>query len=69
MRFAWTLLAGCTTLLAGCAAAPIAKKQPASIPQPAAAKNVPLHGTVHGGQQPINGAAVYLFALATGNYG
>jgi len=69
MRFPWTVLASCTIFLAGCAAAPVAKKTPVSAPQPAAAKSTPLHGRVHGGQQPIKGAAVYLFALSTGGYG
>jgi streptogramin lyase len=56
------LVSPCLTLaLAGCALAPSATPSP----QP----GVAFGGVVHGGQQPIAGARIYLFAAAITGYG
>lgn len=47
--------------LTGCALTPTAKPTPASAPT--------FNGNVHGGQQPIVGSHVYLFAAGTTGYG
>src|SRR5258708_1362045 len=51
----------CLPFLAGCAL----QQTASSIHEPA----VKLTGSVHGGQQPIVGAHVYLFAANTTGYG
>jgi hypothetical protein len=51
----------CLSLLTGCAL----QQTASSKPEPA----VKLSGSVHGGQQPIVGAHVYLFAANTTGYG
>jgi hypothetical protein len=48
-------------LLAGCSLSPTA------TPVPEAARGI--QGNLHGGRQPIAGAAVYLYAAGTGGYG
>ena len=53
-------LAFCFTL-SGCALAPSGT--------PSAEKGLALEGAVHGGQQPVNGAHVYLLAASTAGYG
>ncbi len=68
MRYAWRLLASCTILLAGCSVGPTRTAAP-PVTAPVPAAKMSLQGRVHGGQQPINGASVYLFALATSGYG
>lgn len=65
---AWSLLAICTILLAGCSVAPTATHQPTTVAHPAT-NTAPLEGQVYGGQQPVNLSHVYLFALSTGGYG
>jgi hypothetical protein len=55
------LLAATLSLLCGCG---MGVKAPASGVQGAA-----LQGRVHGGQQPITGASIYLFAASTSGYG
>jgi len=59
-------LASSVLILAGCAGVPVltTTSTPTSPVQGAA-----LHGRVHGGQQPIAGASVYLYAAGTGGYG
>jgi hypothetical protein len=71
MPHAWKLLASSAILLTGCSVARIAAHEPVSnpAPSPTALKSAPIKGKVHGGQQPIQGASVYLFALAAGTYG
>lgn len=59
MRFAALLCL--TLLLTGCALGPSA----APIPE----QGLSIRGNVHGGQQPIVGAHVYLFAANTTGYG
>lgn len=58
----------CAVLLAGCSATPgttSSNTNPVSTPTPGAA----INGRVHGGQNPIVGASVYLYAASTGGYG
>jgi len=55
------LLAAATATLTGCGVGPLAS--------PSALPGVALHGHVHGGQAPINGAHVYLFAAGGTGYG
>jgi sugar lactone lactonase YvrE len=50
-------------LLAGCANAPVTSNQTST------AQTAALKGKVHGGQQPVAGASVYLFAAGTGGMG
>ena len=58
------LLSSCALVLAGCAGMPaITTSNTDSIPGTA------LHGSVHGGQNPIAGAHVYLYAINTTGYG
>lgn len=51
-------------LLAGCSAS----FQPGSV-KPAQVPIGNIQGTVHGGQAPVTGAQIYLFAAGTGGYG
>ncbi|MEI9967599.1 MAG: hypothetical protein WDM87_02850 [Terracidiphilus sp.] len=58
------LLSSCALVLAGCAGMPaITTSNTDSIP------GTVLHGSVHGGQNPIAGAHVYLYAINTTGYG
>ena len=60
------LLASCAFLFAGCSAAPgFISTSPVS----SFASGTALHGRVHGGQNPISGANVYLYAVSAGGYG
>jgi hypothetical protein len=51
-----------TLALAGCGSGDI-------IPVPTQIQGAALHGTVHGGQQPISGATIQLYSVGTGGYG
>jgi len=62
MRYAWGLLASSAILLTGCTVSNIADQSQAA-PGPLAQNNTPFKGVVHGGQNPILGASVYLFAV------
>jgi streptogramin lyase len=56
----------CALVLSGCSGTPrtsTTQTETSSIP------GAPLHGIVHGGQQPIVGARVYLYAANTTGYG
>jgi len=68
MRNSYAIAMFATVLgLSGCVATPVMTST-ASTP----ANQVPgaaLHGRVHGGQNPISGASVYLYAVGTGGYG
>jgi hypothetical protein len=64
MRSVWSLLAPFATLLVGCSVAPVSTNAPISRSDPGPANTTPLKGLVHGGQQPIQGASVYMFALS-----
>ena len=48
-------------VLTGCSLTSTAPSMPETGPA--------IHGNVHGGQQPIQGAHVYLFAAGTAGYG
>jgi len=66
MRYAWRLIACTAILLTGCSVSNIANQAPDPV---TAQSNSPLNGSVHGGQNPIQGAHVYLFAVSTSGYG
>ncbi|WP_158942189.1 hypothetical protein [Granulicella sp. S190] len=63
------------TLLTGCGAVQNQSTLPAAAPgspspvAPANTSSSPILGNVHGGQQPVTGAHVYLFAAGTTGYG
>lgn len=59
---AWLALIPCL-LLSGCALTSTAPSVPEQVQGSA------IHGTVHGGQQPISGANIYLLAANTTGYG
>ena len=67
MRISWTIVLGsCVLILSGCSGVPgTSPTQTTGSSVPGA----PLHGMVHGGQQPIVGAHVYLYAANTTGYG
>ncbi len=67
MRISWTVvLASCVLLISGCSGVPgTSPTQTASGSVPGA----PLTGIVHGGNTPIVGAHVYLYAANTTGYG
>ena len=52
-------------LLSGCSA----NFQPADTFEPEQIPIGPIQGSVHGGQQPVSGASIYLYAAGTGGYG
>jgi len=58
------LLISCVVALSGCSGAPVMTSA-----QPDQVQGAALHGIVHGGQQPITGASVYLYEVGTGGYG
>jgi len=67
VRISWTIVLGsCVLLISGCSGVP------GTSPTQTSGSSVPgaaLHGMVHGGQQPIVGAHVYLYAANTTGYG
>jgi streptogramin lyase len=67
VRISWTIVAvTCVLFLSGCSG------MPGTTPIQTTAGSVPgaaLQGMVHGGQQPIVGAHVYLYAANTTGYG
>lgn len=67
MRISWTIVLGsCVLLLSGCSGVPV------TPPTGSNSKAVPgaaFEGRVHGGQNPIVGAHVYLYAANTTGYG
>src|ERR1700691_1413929 len=69
MRFAKRLLASSTIVIAGfiagCSVTPIASNTPGEP----VLSTVPVNGVVHGGQQPIEGASIYMFAVPTSGFG
>jgi len=56
--------ASCSLLLSGCGAGP----SPSTL-APVTPLHIALQGSVHGGQQPISGAAITLYAGSTSSYG
>jgi hypothetical protein len=67
VRFVWTLLACSTLLISGCSVNSIANKS--TDPLPVTAATMSLKGRLHGGQQPIVGAQVYMYKVGNGGYG
>jgi hypothetical protein len=59
-KFFLSMLSG-SVLLSGCALKTTAPSNPA--------QGVQLSGRIHGGQQPVVGSHVYLFAAGTTGYG
>lgn len=59
----FVLLLGVSVLLAGCGA-----RSGLNAGTPPESAGVGIQGEVHGGQQPVSGAEVYLFAASTGGY-
>src|SRR5271166_5653949 len=67
MRVFWAVVPiSCALLLSGCSSAPVRTANPVQTSQ---VQGAALHGKVHGGQQPIVGAGVYLYAANTTGYG
>jgi hypothetical protein len=58
-----------TIVLAGCSTATLRVANPVAGPEPASHPGKPIAGRVHGGQQPLSGSHVYLFAADTTAYG
>ena len=58
------LLSSCALVFAGCTGMP-----PITTPNTDSIPGTVLHGSVHGGQNPIVGAQVYLYAINTTGYG
>jgi streptogramin lyase len=58
-------LVSSVAVLSGCTAAPV---MTTTSTQPNQVQGAALHGRVHGGQQPIVGASVYLYAANTTGY-
>ena len=52
-------------VLAGCSTSPMVTSSTETNPVQGAA----IRGRVHGGQNPVSGASVYLYAVGTGGYG
>jgi len=71
MRSAWMLSACSTIFIVGCSVTQIATHTPTGTTGTgsSAGTGADLKGRVHGGQQPIQGAQVYLLELATNGYG
>jgi hypothetical protein len=55
-----------SALLTGCSLSPTA---PSSGPVLGSSSAITIHGVLHGGQQPVSGAHIYLFAPNTTGYG
>jgi hypothetical protein len=62
LTFVPAFLAAACCLLAGCSGL-------SSLPDPSAVAGVPLNGIVHGGQQPVSGAIVQLYAVGASGDG
>jgi hypothetical protein len=68
MQYAWRLLALSTIVITGCSVANLATTSPVSDPV-AATATTPVKGIALGGQQPLQLASVYMFAVSTTGYG
>ncbi len=67
MRFICaTMLIVCTLVISGCIGKPV---MTTTSTQPDQVQGAAIRGTVHGGQNPISGGSVYLYAVGTGGYG
>jgi streptogramin lyase len=60
------VLSCCVLLISGCIGKPA---MTTTSTQPDQVQGAALHGRVHGGQNPVSGASVYLYAVGTGGYG
>ena len=71
MRIPWTILSLSSVLvLAGCSARPVLTSSSAPSGTPSSAvQGHTITGRVHGGQNPVSGASVYLFGANTNGYG
>ncbi len=61
-----TVLIVCALVISGCMGKPA---MTATSTQPDQVQGAAIRGRVHGGQNPVSGASVYLFAAGTGGYG
>lgn len=69
MRSAWTLFACSILFLSGCSVKSIATQSAGSTnPAPSSPSATPIKGILHGGQQALVGAQVYLYRIGTGGY-
>jgi len=66
----------CSVLLSGCGTVELQQAASATVPviptaptAPATTPGLPIVGNVHGGNQPVVGAHIYLFAANPGGYG
>jgi hypothetical protein len=68
LRYAWSVLASSLIFISGCSVSQVAQRAPVSTPDPgpSPSSSTPLQGKVHGGQQPIQGARVYMLAVTVG---
>jgi hypothetical protein len=66
VRALWTSFTCLTLFITGCSVSSIATKSPGSS-NPAAAASA-VSGELHGGQQPLAGAHVYLYRIGTSGY-
>ncbi len=62
--FCATALISCALVFSGCTGAPVMTSTQTNPVQGTA-----INGRVHGGQNPVSGASVYLYAVGTGGYG
>jgi streptogramin lyase len=70
MRYALRLLACCSLFLTACASEHFSSPSSSSSSSlGSATADDKLSGVVHGGQQPIAGAHIYLYAVSTSGYG
>jgi sugar lactone lactonase YvrE len=69
MRFSWRLLAICTIFLTGCAVKMVPTQDSPTAPNPTSARAHAFRGTIHGGQQPLYLANIYMFQVSTLGYG
>ena len=69
MRIPRKLLITCLFLLTGCSMKVEPPQELPANPNPTAAQVPPLHGTIHGGQQPLYNSHLYMFQISTAGYG
>ena len=69
MRIPRKLLITCLFLLTGCSMKVEPPQELPANPNPTAAQVRPLHGTIHGGQQPLYNSHLYMFQISTAGYG
>jgi streptogramin lyase len=67
--FSLTLLEGCGSVQQQPATATTVTTTPPTPPTPSTTPGSPILGNVHGGQQPVTGAHIYLFGASSSGYG